>query len=255
MALRFRHLASSPFFHYLPIGNYAASDMKWLAEFPGRMWLWGYFVYPSLYEKKVASRDAILKVIYAGRMLSLKRLDTLIKAIAWLKKKAIPVELTLVGDGPRRISLMKLVSRYGLKDDVRFEPNLPMGEVRRRIRNSHIFVLPSNAYEGWGAVVNESMAEGCAIVASLGAGSAVSMLEDNKNSLLFRPGDHLALGENLFRLAKDEQLRLKLIRMAYDTISTLWSPNIAAERFLAVGDALLSNRTPPQYENGPMSSR
>lgn len=43
MALRFRKMASSSYFHLLSTGDYSAYDMNRIAAFTGRTWQWGYF--------------------------------------------------------------------------------------------------------------------------------------------------------------------------------------------------------------------
>ena len=121
------------------------------------------------------------------------------------------------------------------------------------MRAAHVYVLPSSGYEGWGAVLNGAMSEGCAVVASEAAGSAKTMILHGENGLLFRAGDWRQLGCLLCQLSADEALRLRLAEAGQKTIAECWSPQVAADRFLAVSEALLSNSSPPTYANGPMA--
>jgi glycosyltransferase involved in cell wall biosynthesis len=116
-----------------------------------------------------------------------------------------------------------------------------------------IYVLPSNAYEGWGAVINEAMACGCAIVASKGAGAAAAMINNEVNGLLFSIGDWRELSSQLDRLIHDVNLRQKLSTEAIRTTQQVWSPQVVANRFHGISDALLSNREVPIFASGPMS--
>lgn len=253
MALQLRRLARSPLFHYLPMGGYAASDMKQLATFPDRMWLWGYFTALPDPLPNILKRQVPLKILYAGRMLSLKRVDTLIRGFGVLLQEYPDARLLLIGDGPARPELEKLADHLGLRKHIDFQSGLPMEAVWQTMRSSHVFVLPSNGYEGWGAVINEAMTEGCAVVASDAAGSAKTMIQDGVNGLLFRSGNWRQLGELLIRLHQNESLRQQLAVAGQKTITDSWSPTVAAKRFLAVTEALLSQKTPPAYSNGPMS--
>lgn len=252
MAYRFCQLAKSPSFHFLPMGGYAASDMRRIASFQDRMWNWGYFTNVPDPLPRCVERDDRLRILWAGRMLSWKRVDTLLRAFALLHQHT-PADLTLIGDGPCREKLKQLVQKLGVGDHVSFLSGMPVTQVRQQMQNSHVYVLPSNGYEGWGAVVNEAMSEGCAIVASEAAGAAKTMLRHGENGFVFAPGDYKQLADLLFQLSADESLRHRLAAAGQKTIAECWSPAIAAERFLAVSDALLSNRPVPSYPQGPMA--
>jgi glycosyltransferase involved in cell wall biosynthesis len=252
MATRFFRMARSPHFHFLPAGRYAASDMKRLGVFPGRMWQWGYFTALLEPSSDVPPRREGFEVLWAGRMLGWKRVDTLIRAFCLLQKKDEHAKLTLIGDGPRRAELGRLARRLGILNKVTFRASMPAREVRDQMRRSHVFVLSSNGGEGWGAVVNEAMSEGCAVVGSEGAGAARTIIQHAENGFLFKPGDWRTLGELLFRLCEDEPLRLRLAEAGQRTIAEEWSPSVAAGRLLAVCEALLSGRSVPNYASGPM---
>lgn len=253
MALRFRRLAASQQFHYLPIGHHAAEDMKRWAAFGGRSWLWGYFTALPTPLPQVARRDTGLEILWAGRMLGLKRVDTLVQAFGALRQQDKAARLTLIGDGPQRQKLEALTQRLGLGGAVSFHSSLPMEQVWTRMRAAHVYVLPSNGYEGWGAVVNEAMSQGCAVVASEAAGSAKTMVHHGENGLLFRAGDWRQLGGLLSQLSADEGLRVRLAQAGQRTIAECWSPQVAADRFLAVSEALFSKGPPPTYDSGPMA--
>jgi glycosyltransferase involved in cell wall biosynthesis len=253
MAYQFCRLAQSPCFHYLPMGGYAATDIRRIAAFQGRTWDWGYFTDVPNPLPKCPACDGTLRILWAGRMLAWKRVDTLIRAFAVLVGQKPKIHLTLIGDGPCREKVVRLTQKLGIADHVEFHSSMLAGHVREQMRKAHIYVLPSNAYEGWGAVLNEAMSEGCTVVASDGAGAAKSMLRHGENGLLFKQGDHRGLAELLVQLSADEPLRLRLAKAGQKTISDCWSPDVAAERVLAVADALLSKRAVPEYASGPMA--
>jgi glycosyltransferase involved in cell wall biosynthesis len=253
MAYQFCRLAQSPYFHYLPMGGYAATDIRRIAAFQGRTWDWGYFTAVPDPLPKCLACDGTLRILWAGRMLAWKRVDTLIRAFAVLVGQKPTTHLTLIGDGPCREKLQRLTQKLGIAGNVEFHASMLAGQVREQMRKAHVYVLPSNAYEGWGAVLNEAMSEGCAVVASDGAGAAKTILRHGDNGLLFKPGDCQQLAKLLIQLSTDEPLRLRLAKAGQKTISDCWSPDVAAERFLAVADALLSKRAVPEYASGPMA--
>ena len=254
MAAQFRKLASSAYFNCLPIGHYSAVDMKRIAPFRNRMWLWGYFteVLDVLPECDRSEND--FKVLWAGRMLSWKKVNTLIKAFTVLLSVHPYAMLTLVGDGPERRRLELLAERLLPIKNYTFLPSKPVIEIRQLMRQHHIYVLSSNAQEGWGAVINEAMSEGCTIIASEHAGAAKTLIRHGENGLIFKPKDWKALGHLLSFAASDKSKRIQLARRGQQTIANDWSPAVAAERFLSICGALLNKRAIPKYSDGPMSA-
>jgi len=255
MTMKFRLLAKSLFFHYLPMGHYAESDMRRIAPRNLHMWRWGYFPELPVSRSEITKRTEILKILYAGRMLPWKQVATLIRGFALLvKEHGKTAQLTLIGDGPTRIALQELTKELGIHDCVEFYNSVPMSEVWQLMEKSSVYVLPSNGYEGWGAVVNEAMSRGCTLLASDMVGSAKSIINHGENGLLFPSGDWQKLGQLLSKLYEDEPMRIRLAKAGQNTILECWSPQIAADRWLAVSQSLLTGESVPRYEEGPMAN-
>lgn len=70
---------------------------------------------------------------------------------------------------------MKLISGY--EDVITHQDFLPTKKVRSLMNQADVYVLSSSGTEGWGVVVNEAMAEGCAIIGSNQAGSIKTMIK------------------------------------------------------------------------------
>lgn len=123
-----------------------------------------------------------LRVLWVGRMLKLKRVDTLIKACVSgaLKDK---VELHLYGHGPEEEKLKRLAE---VGKNVFFHDFVPVAQVRDLMRTHDVYVLPSDGGEGWGAVVSEALEEGMKVLGTASAGSSATILPP---SHLFKAGD------------------------------------------------------------------
>lgn len=253
MALRFRQLSKNKYFHYLPIGPAAASDIVSFTSMKNRIWNWGYFTEkPSLHKIKQNEDTKPLRVLWAGRMLNCKRVDLLIKAVAVINSSSKRLCLTLIGDGPERSKLEKLAANLLDEKDYAFSGFIPSNEVPRIMVEHDIYVLPSNSYEGWGAVINEAMSVGCVVVASDQTGSGRSMIKHGVNGLLFRSGSVTDLTSCLQRLYDDADARNNISAQAIRDFTDLWSPSIAAHRFLQVSDALLHGDEFVHFAEGPM---
>lgn len=161
--------------------------------------LWGYFVAPTTEERKSTSspKDA-LKVLWAGRMIPLKRVDSLVEAVRIVAARSSPeaIRLTLVGAGSEESRLRRQAE--GL--EVEFIAPMDVRKIRAVMRQNDVFVFPSNAYEGWGAVVSEALEEGMQVFGSRDAGAALTLLPEGN---LFDPGDARALAT----LLENERIR------------------------------------------------
>ena len=130
-----------------------------------------------------------LRVLWVGRMLKLKRVDTLLKACASeaLKDK---VELHLYGHGPEEERLKQLAKGA----PIHFHDFVPVEQVRDLMRAHDVYVFSSNASDGWGAVVSEALEEGMQVFGTVEAGASGTVLPPTH---LFKAGDVKRLTELL----------------------------------------------------------
>jgi glycosyltransferase involved in cell wall biosynthesis len=99
--------------------------------------------------------------------------------------------LTIIGDGPIRGEVEAHVAKNALSDIVTLTGNLPLPQVAQRMRNGHLFCLPS-VRESGGAVLLESMACGVP-VAGVNYGGPAEIVDDEVGRLLSAEGpDQLA---------------------------------------------------------------
>lgn len=242
MFLSFRRLSKSPYFHYLPTGPFAAKDLSFLVPMPGRVWRWGYFTeMPSVTRNASEVTDSkSVSILWVGRMLKLKNVDLLIKALARLKNEGKDFKLTLVGEGPERERLQKLADKLLGDQYYTIQGFIPAAEVPALMAEHDIYALPSNAYEGWGAVINEAMSVGCAVIASDKTGAGVAMIEHGVNGLLFKSGSEDALYDCLKELIINNNFSKELGFNARSTIINSWQPSVVAARFVELSSVLLS---------------
>lgn len=257
MCKEFKMLSADPSIRLLPIGIYGASDIvKMQAALTNPfillershpkdisagspmekcgpdMRLWGYFVTPAAEDRRESSPEE-LSIFWCGRMLDWKRVDTLVKAAKFLLTKEIPLTLTLVGQGPEEFRLRKTAGKW-LDDKIFFHPPAKIEEIRRYMQKNDVYVLASDGGEGWGAALNEAMAEGMIPVGTYEAGSSATMIEHGKNGFLYHSKNVKELGcilEQIWKLkqsCKDQEIR----QNALETIRNIWSPVNAASRLL-----------------------
>lgn len=233
MAKRMVRMLNNPLCRCLTVGPWAKKDMLELGVRPEQIVDWGYFVESSEFRVKSSElkegarvpdgNPRLLKVLWVGRMLGWKRVDTIIKAVGSIAKSSemrFDIALTLVGDGRQRDSLESKAS--GLP--VKFKGSRPIERIRKIMREHDVYVLASDENEGWGAVVNEALEEGMKVLGTYEAGASAAMLREGD---LFHAGDWKRLADLLGRcgLAK---LDGRLVGQGIGE----WTPAKAAERLV-----------------------
>lgn len=96
-------------------------------------------------------------------------------------------------------------------------------EVRKYMEKANIFLFTSNYEEGWGAVLNEAMNSGCAVVASHAIGSVPFLINDGVNGYIYKNGNKKELCKLVEMLALSKELREKIGVEAYKTLYNTWS--------------------------------
>ena len=198
MATRFRRLVNnSTSFHVLPIGVHSCHDMKLLGIHDDKMTIWGYFVDVSSSPRtRHRTPNGELKILWVGRMIGWKRVDTIIKAFRLLLK-CDTLHLTLVGDGAEKKHLEELANG----SNVDFKASVPITDIRELMRSHDVYVLASNAQEGWGAALSEALEEGMIGIGTREAGSSSTILPAEYQ---FAAGDAKALANLLYKAITGE---------------------------------------------------
>lgn len=134
--------------------------------------------------------DAIL---FVGNLNAGKSPQTLIEAVArvhpFLKAKGVRVRM--VGDGPMRRALERMVSELGVEDTVTLEGTVPHEKVREYLARSYVYVSCSKG-EGMSLALLEAMASGCLLLVSRIPANA-ALVRDRETGFLFDVGDPSAL--------------------------------------------------------------
>lgn len=99
-----------------------------------------------------------LELIYVGRLVPYKACDMAVQAAVPLLQKGV-ARLTILGDGPERADLERLVGTYGVTEHVSFTGWLSHNEAIQRLKRADILLFPSIREFG-GGVVFEALAHG-----------------------------------------------------------------------------------------------
>lgn len=111
----------------------------------------------------IPSHDNLL--LWVGRMVPVKGLDNLLKAVRILSDEKLEVTVALVGSGPLEPSLRQEAESLGISAKIRFEGNATHADLPDWFRAADATVLPSLS-EGIPNVLLESISCGTPFVAS-----------------------------------------------------------------------------------------
>lgn len=236
-------------------------DCIWLGMFRDRCYKWGYFTAVEDNIDITPVVDSPVTLMWCARFLTLKHPELVLEMAKILKDKGYYFKIDIFGDDKNagahekvfpRERIASVIRDYNLEDIVSLRGSKTNDEILREMRGHDIFLFTSDRMEGWGAVANESLANGCVLIASDAIGSSPYLIEDGKNGFMFESGNAESLAEKVEWLInhRDELNRMKF--NAYTSMKQYWNPRQAAMNLLVLIESICKgNET--SIEHGPCS--
>ena len=251
--MRFYH--NKPFYK-LCSSAFVANDDNRLGAYRGRHFKSGYFTSVDCDFDIEASPDVsttgITPLMWCSRFLSWKHPELAVKLAKRLKDEGYRFVLDFYGCGEVEQKSRDMVSRLGIDDVVRFHGAIPNDQVLKEMRRHKIFLFTSDRFEGWGAVANEAMSQGCALVGSDAIGSVPYLVDNCRNGMIFKSGDVDSLTDCVRTLIENRSLLEDIRHNAVATMQTMWSPAVAARNLLKLIDDIKNGRS-CSIKEGPCS--
>ncbi|SDK45105.1 Glycosyltransferase involved in cell wall bisynthesis [Maridesulfovibrio ferrireducens] len=182
-------------------------------------------------KKEYGAKDIIISGV--GRFVPQKNFDLLIKAFAIVAKERPDTSLVLLGDGPEKDKLEKMVESFGIKNLVIF-PGY-RSDVPKFMRSTDILVMPSD-YEGLPITHIEALF--CGVPAVISRFVPSIEIASEASLVCRREPDHIA--ELILSLINDKDLYDRLSAKAVE-ISPAYSMTCYLERLLKFYKALIKN--------------
>lgn len=243
-------------FYKLCSSAYAASDHYKMLTYRDRCYKWGYFTrvdedFDIEASISKTSTSELTSIMWCGRFLKWKHPELPILMAARLKEKGYRFIIDIYGGECNEAKsesfystqkLFSLIKILEVQNYVNLKGSLPNEEILKAMGEHRIFLFTSDRQEGWGAVANESMSRGCALVASNATGSAPFLVRDGINGFLFNSCDVDSLTEKVEWLLTHPKELADIQRQAFYDMVTIWSPKIAAANFLQLAEDLKSGK-------------
>lgn len=236
-------------------GAYVAYDYSRSLTFRNKCFRWGYFPETKQYDiKKLIARKDSRKILWCGRLIDWKHPELAVETAVRLREVGVDFTMDIIGSGAMESALRKQIEECGLADCVKLLGSMPPQKTREHMERAGLLLFTSDRQEGWGAVLNEAMNSGCAVVASHAAGSAPYLIRNGENGMIFPSGDVDQLYRHVKTLLLHAGQQETLGSAAYKTIAELWNAETAAKRFLVLAESALSGNLPgTSYQDGPCS--
>jgi 1,2-diacylglycerol 3-alpha-glucosyltransferase len=158
----------------------------------------------------------------SARFIEKKNLPTLIRAYARYRELAGngddgprttdngPWDLVLLGDGPLKAVLCRLISDLRLRGHVHLAGFIRYRDLPAYYALADVFVHASRT-EQWGLVVNEAMATGLPVIVSNRCGCVPDLVAEGQNGFTFDPGSVEGLSKlmlDMWRLPKERREKM-----------------------------------------------
>jgi N-acetyl-alpha-D-glucosaminyl L-malate synthase BshA len=182
--------------------------------------------------------DECGSIIHVSNFRPVKRVADLVYAMAIVTKEEPKARLTLVGDGPDRHGVERLIDSLGLRGNVTltgFRSDIP-----NLMRCSDIGVLCSET-ESAPLTLLEGMSTGLPMVATK-VGGVLEIVEEGNNGLLVSPKHPEEIAQAILRLYRDPKLRSKLGERARKTILERYTAEKIVNQYIETFEAVLTTR-------------
>jgi len=155
-----------------------------------------------------------VKLVTACRLISLKRVDSIIRAIGQLDD----VGLLICGDGPERKNLDRLTKDLGLTDRIYFAGQRNRKDTLELMSGCDIFVLNS-IHEAFSHVILEAMSLGLPVIAT-SVGGTPELLKNGEAGILIKNGNAEALRSAVLRLIRSPETLQAMGKKAKSAVKT-----------------------------------
>lgn len=240
---------------YLLCANaYGPNDFSLFGLYKDKMYKWGYFPPVNYYDIeeliKQKEKNKKIEIVWVARFIKWKHPEVVLKLAKNLKKQGYSFNIKMLGTGELEEKIKQDIKNNNLEDVVEVVGQVPSDKVKDYMEKANIFIATSDSQEGWGAVVNEAMNAGCAIVANRRMGSVPFLIRHNERGMMYNTYEDLE--KYTKQLMENQELRCKLSKNAYKYITEKWTSQIAAKNLISLFESVISGKE-NEVKDGPAS--
>lgn len=198
--------------------------------------------------------NARTELLWAARFIDWKHPELVVALAEKLAKERRDFHITMIGSGELKDTIEASIQEKQLGEYITLAGTKTPEQVREAMEHAPVFLMTSDRQEGWGAVMNEAMNSGCAVIADRMEGAAPYLIAHGENGFIYKRPAAEVLAE-LVRPLLDCKARCEQVgRNAYETIAGLWNVHEATERLLCICRDIAAGKEPQiLWEQGPCS--
>lgn len=233
---------------------YGKDDFDKMGIYKDKVYKWGYFPEMKTYDidELISKKEdnSPITILWVARYIECKHPEHMIKLASKLKKDGYNFKIIMVGNGELYNKTKKQIIKQKLEKEIELVGGVDSEKVREYMEQANIFTFTSDKRDGWGAVLNESMNSGCAVVSNIEIGGTPYLIKHNENGIIYRNLSELY--KQVEELIDNKELRMRLGKNAYKTIKDTWNSKNATENLIKLFDSILNNKENEVVE-GPAS--
>jgi len=177
------------------------------------------------------------EILFAGYLYRLKGVEFLIKAVRAASEKRGDIKLRIVGTGPDKPDLARLVEALRIREKVIFEGFVPYTRMAEYYRQCDIFCFPTLG-EPFGKAIIEAMACAKPVIAS-NVGGPAEIIQDGKTGVLVPPAQPKILALKILELLDDKNIMRKIGANARKAAIEKYSWEKIAEKYNKLYESLI----------------
>ncbi len=181
------------------------------------------------FEAHEASTCTEKRVIAVGRLDLQKKFDRLVDIWALVNKECPEWRLDIFGQGPDNEKMQEQI--HLLKLDKVITINSPTKQIGKEYQLSSAFVMTSS-YEGLPMTLLEAISYGLPCISYSFPCGPRDVINDGENGFIIEEGDKKAFAKRLVELMKNDELRFKLGRNAYESSKKYNIDNVMEQWFV-----------------------
>lgn len=182
--------------------------------------------YRNLYREKYNIPQDRKVILYSGRLVKVKNVETVVRAIANLENKE-EYMLFIIGGGEEEENIKHIANKLNVQIYITgFLSN--QDELFEHYFIGDALILPS-IYEPWGLVINEALAAGLPVLVSSICGCSLDLVKDGYNGYIIDPYDINDISSKIEKIFNSKQ-KINFSKNSQDIIKE-WTFKKSRESF------------------------